>query len=178
MPTFEKPSVADLRHAADALGMNPSMLYLNTMQDIVAPLCAAYTALDAVPDDKPASMRLGVGARHGRHIDAECCCQRPVGGQSRARREPSGLGVGGDGVGDGDVQRRGFAGDARGPGHTSSRADPYNPWPVQLSLQAIQSTDNTSIVDIGGIARASASPAVKARCSVRERPSESARFEA
>jgi amidase len=51
---FEKPSVADLRHAAEQLGMNPSMLYLNTMQDIVAPLVAAYAALDAVPDDKPA----------------------------------------------------------------------------------------------------------------------------
>lgn len=51
---FEKPSVADLRHAADQLGMNPSMMYLNTMQDIVAPLVAAYAALDAVPDEKPA----------------------------------------------------------------------------------------------------------------------------
>ena len=38
MPTFEKPSVADLRHAAEQLGMNPSMLYLNAVQDIVAPL--------------------------------------------------------------------------------------------------------------------------------------------
>ena len=54
MPTFEKPSVADLRHAAEQLGMNPSMLYLNTVQDIVAPLVAAYAALDAVPDEKPA----------------------------------------------------------------------------------------------------------------------------
>src|ERR1700759_3016505 len=53
MPTFEKPSVADLRHAADALGMNPSMFYLNAVQDIVGPLCAAYAALDAVPDEKP-----------------------------------------------------------------------------------------------------------------------------
>src|SRR6476661_440443 len=51
---FEKPSVADLRHAAEQLGMNPSMLYLNTVQDIVAPLVAAYAALDAIPDDKPA----------------------------------------------------------------------------------------------------------------------------
>ena len=51
---FEKPSVADLRHAADALGMNPSMHYLNAVQDIVAPLCAAYAALDAVPDEAPA----------------------------------------------------------------------------------------------------------------------------
>jgi amidase len=54
MPTFEKPSVADLRHAAEELGMNPSMMYLNTVQDIVAPLVAAYAALDAIPDDKPA----------------------------------------------------------------------------------------------------------------------------
>ena len=54
MPTFEKPSVADLRHAADQLGMNPSMMYLNAVQDIIGPLCAAYAALDAVPDEKPA----------------------------------------------------------------------------------------------------------------------------
>jgi amidase len=54
MPSFEKPSVADLRHAADQLGMNPSMMYLNAVQDIVAPLVAAYAALDAVPDEKPA----------------------------------------------------------------------------------------------------------------------------
>jgi amidase len=53
MPTFEKPSVADLRHAADQLGMNPSMMYLNAVQDIVAPLCAAYAALDAFADEKP-----------------------------------------------------------------------------------------------------------------------------
>ena len=51
---FEKPSVADLRHAADQLGMNPSMMYLNAVQDIVAPLCAAYASLDAFPDEKPA----------------------------------------------------------------------------------------------------------------------------
>src|SRR5947207_9660030 len=54
MPSFERRSVADLRHSADQLGMNPSMMYLNTMQDIVAPLCAAYAALDAVADEKPA----------------------------------------------------------------------------------------------------------------------------
>ncbi|MBM3528325.1 MAG: amidase [Alphaproteobacteria bacterium] len=54
MSTFQKPSVADLRHAADRLGMNPSMHYLETMRDIVAPLCAAYAALDAFPDEKPA----------------------------------------------------------------------------------------------------------------------------
>ena len=50
---FEKPSIADLRHAADALGMNPSMFYLSSVQDIVAPLVAAYAALDAVPDEVP-----------------------------------------------------------------------------------------------------------------------------
>jgi amidase len=54
MPKFEKPSVADLRHAAEALGMNPSMDYLNAVQDIIAPLCAAYAALDDVPDETPA----------------------------------------------------------------------------------------------------------------------------
>jgi amidase len=54
MPTFEKPSVADLRHAADQLGMNPSMMYLNAVHDIVAPLCAAYAALDNFADEKPA----------------------------------------------------------------------------------------------------------------------------
>ena len=53
MPSFEKPSVADLRHAAEQLGMNPSTLYLNAVQDIVAPLVAAYAALDAVPDELP-----------------------------------------------------------------------------------------------------------------------------
>ena len=60
---FEKPSIADLRHAADALGMNPSMLYLNAVQDIVAPLCAAYAALDAVADDKPTVMYPRDGGR-------------------------------------------------------------------------------------------------------------------
>ena len=29
------------------------MMYLNTVQDIVAPLCAAYAALDAVTDESP-----------------------------------------------------------------------------------------------------------------------------
>ncbi len=50
---FEKPSVADLRHAADQLGMNPSMLYLQGAQDILTPLVAAYAALDNWPDEKP-----------------------------------------------------------------------------------------------------------------------------
>ena len=54
MPTFEKPSLADLRHATDQLGMKPSDDYLAITQDIVAPLVAAYAALDAIPDEKPA----------------------------------------------------------------------------------------------------------------------------
>jgi amidase len=53
MPSFEKPSAADLRHAAEQLGMNPSAQYLDTMQEILAPLVAAYAALDAVPDEIP-----------------------------------------------------------------------------------------------------------------------------
>jgi amidase len=54
MPRFEKPSVADLRRAAEQLGMNPSEDYLNSVQQIVGPLCAAYAALDAADDEKPA----------------------------------------------------------------------------------------------------------------------------
>src|SRR5262245_46265209 len=50
---FQKPSVADLRHAADQLGMNPSMYYLETAQELGPPICAAYAALDQWPDDKP-----------------------------------------------------------------------------------------------------------------------------
>jgi len=50
---FEKPSIADLRHAADQLGMNPSTFYLEAARDIVAPICDAYAALDAFADDRP-----------------------------------------------------------------------------------------------------------------------------
>ena len=48
---FEKPTVADLERAAEQLGMNPSGSYLAAVHDIVAPLVAAYAALDAVPDE-------------------------------------------------------------------------------------------------------------------------------
>jgi amidase len=54
MPTFEKPSIADLREAASRLGMKPSDQYLAAALEIVQPLCAAYAALDAVEDEKPA----------------------------------------------------------------------------------------------------------------------------
>ena len=50
---FEKPSVADLREAATRLGMNPSDAYLEAAVRIVAPLAAAYAALDAEPDEIP-----------------------------------------------------------------------------------------------------------------------------
>jgi amidase len=54
MGPFEKPTIADLRHAASQLRMNPSDQYLGAALEIVTPLAAAYAALDAVPDDKPA----------------------------------------------------------------------------------------------------------------------------
>jgi amidase len=50
---FEKPSVADLRRAAERLGMTPSDEYLRAAAEIVTPLSNAYAALDAVPDELP-----------------------------------------------------------------------------------------------------------------------------
>ena len=47
---FVKPTVADLRQCASKLGMTPSDAYLEAATRIVAPLAAAYAALDAVPD--------------------------------------------------------------------------------------------------------------------------------
>jgi amidase len=51
---FEKPTIADLRDAAHALGMNPSDDYLRAVEEIVGPLSQAYAALDAMPDELPA----------------------------------------------------------------------------------------------------------------------------
>jgi amidase len=51
---FEKPTVADLRRAAQQLGMNPSDDYLRAVDEIVTPLAAAYAALDAMADELPA----------------------------------------------------------------------------------------------------------------------------
>jgi len=51
---FQKPGIADLRRAANELGMNPSEDYLNAVDEIVGPLAAAYAALDAMPDELPA----------------------------------------------------------------------------------------------------------------------------
>ncbi len=51
---FQKPSFSDLRSAAQQLGMNPSDDYLRAVDEITAPIAAAYAALDAMPDELPA----------------------------------------------------------------------------------------------------------------------------
>ncbi len=51
---FDKPSIPDLRRAAQQLGMNPSDDYLRAVDEIVGPLAQAYAALDAMPDELPA----------------------------------------------------------------------------------------------------------------------------
>ena len=51
---FQKPTVADLRQAAQKLGMNPSDDYLNAVEQIITPLASAYATLDTTPDELPA----------------------------------------------------------------------------------------------------------------------------
>jgi amidase len=51
---FEKPTIADLRKAAEFLGMNPDDAYLRAAEEITGPLAQAYAALDAMPDELPA----------------------------------------------------------------------------------------------------------------------------
>lgn len=51
---FQKPSIADLRWAAQQLGMGPSDDYLRAIDEITRPLAQAYAALDAMPDELPA----------------------------------------------------------------------------------------------------------------------------
>ena len=51
---FQKPTVADLRQAAQKLGMNPSDTYLNAVEQIITPLANAYATLDTTPDELPA----------------------------------------------------------------------------------------------------------------------------
>jgi amidase len=60
---FEKPGIAELRQAAHALGMHPSEDYLRAVEQIVGPLCQAYAALDAMPDELP-KVRYPRGAVH------------------------------------------------------------------------------------------------------------------
>src|SRR5919204_6641576 len=50
---FQKPTVADLREAAERLGMRPSEAYLDAVAEIIAPLANAYATLDATPDELP-----------------------------------------------------------------------------------------------------------------------------
>ena len=51
---FQKPTVADLRQAAQKLGMSPSEAYLTAVDEIITPLANAYATLDAAPDELPA----------------------------------------------------------------------------------------------------------------------------
>jgi amidase len=51
---FQKPSVADLRRAAEHLGLKPSDDYLAAVERIIIPLASAYAALDQMPDELPA----------------------------------------------------------------------------------------------------------------------------
>ena len=51
---FQKPTVADLRQAAQKLGMNPSDDYLNAVEQIITPLANAYAVLDTTSDEIPA----------------------------------------------------------------------------------------------------------------------------
>jgi amidase len=50
---FEKPTLADLRHVAQQLGMKPSDAYLEAALRSTGALAAAYAALDAAPDELP-----------------------------------------------------------------------------------------------------------------------------
>src|SRR5580692_6415698 len=50
---FEKPGIAELRQAAQQLGMNPSDDHLRAVDEITGPLARAYAALDAMPDELP-----------------------------------------------------------------------------------------------------------------------------
>ena len=51
---FQKPTVADLRQAAQKLGMSPNDTYLNAVEQIITPLADAYATLDTTPDELPA----------------------------------------------------------------------------------------------------------------------------
>jgi amidase len=50
---FDKPTLADLRHVAQQLGMTPSDAYLEAALRSTGALSAAYAALDAAPDELP-----------------------------------------------------------------------------------------------------------------------------
>src|SRR5437868_8489577 len=50
---FQRPTLDDLRTAAHELGMNPGDGYLAAVEEIIAPLAAAYATLDGTPDELP-----------------------------------------------------------------------------------------------------------------------------
>src|SRR5947199_2679700 len=50
---FETPSVAGAREAGQKLGMTPSDAYLAAVEEIIAPIAAAYATLDKTPDELP-----------------------------------------------------------------------------------------------------------------------------
>jgi amidase len=62
---FIPPTVADLRAAADKLGMSPSDEYLAAAVRMVSPLANAYAALDAMPDEVPVVTESRTFARPG-----------------------------------------------------------------------------------------------------------------
>ncbi|HJM50166.1 MAG TPA: amidase [Alphaproteobacteria bacterium] len=51
--TFTLPSVAQLRQAAERLGMAPTDDYLEATRRILEPLAGAYRVLDGIPDEVP-----------------------------------------------------------------------------------------------------------------------------
>ena len=53
MHKFESPSIEELRHSAETLGMNVSASYLEAVKEVIGPVVAAYEALDAIPDAVP-----------------------------------------------------------------------------------------------------------------------------
>lgn len=50
---FDNPTAAQLREAAERLGMRPSEEYLEAVSRITVPLANAYAALEALPDELP-----------------------------------------------------------------------------------------------------------------------------
>ena len=51
---FTKPTLDELRQAAQKLHMSPSDAYLAAVEQIITPLADAYAGLDATPDELPA----------------------------------------------------------------------------------------------------------------------------
>src|SRR5438105_14894626 len=90
---FQKPTVADLREAAERLGMRPSEAYLDAVAEIITPLANAYATLDATPDELPPvkypqrELHLPTGAQnpHGAW-DVKTAIKGKAGGKLSGRR--------------------------------------------------------------------------------------------